>query len=388
MRFQSVSVPFCYGLSLLPNVLANIVAHKIVLDNDPWGSPFKVAFSIADDLAIKFDISTETSDPSTLNSFPGSDGLNAVSREHQVGVTFHNSQNITEFVLGGWDINAQLELDQGLEATIRLATYWGYDSAPEVVEQQVVIDSTGPIFSHVVGHMNSTQGWPTRSGYCTGLDPGKRTFQPEQLNIHLTYSIGLAPYANVTAQTKGSIGARSAKAISLSSKLIAKDGCSRRYPICTADRTGGGRAIWRVDLQKFEIAEAMRSTRRTKHRWLSLRDVIFRKELGETYLVQNFCMFDSLLGLRISDNEIILNFQLNAINGSLVSFTFVLITDRISLGPRPQHALYEVPHRADSLLYHDILLSLCQTSVSPKELLLPIYSVHESMTNPSSLPSF
>jgi hypothetical protein len=81
---------------------------------------------------MNFNISTETTDPSTLVTFPGSDGLNVASTEHNVGVTFHNSDNISELLLGDWDVETNLELDEGLEATIRLATHWGFDRSSEV----------------------------------------------------------------------------------------------------------------------------------------------------------------------------------------------------------------------------------------------------------------
>lgn len=74
--------------------------------------------------------------------------------------------------------------------------------------------------------------------YCTGLDPGVRTYSSEVLAVDLTVSTDKSPDAGSTAS--GYIGLKAEKALSLSSKMTLKKGCSKskEQQRCVADRYG------------------------------------------------------------------------------------------------------------------------------------------------------
>lgn len=76
-------------------------------------------------------------------------------------------------------------------------------------------------------------------GYCTGLDPGVKTWRPEAIVLDLTLSAEKVQGAGA-ADVSGYIGLKSDRALSLSSKMSMKKGCSRpeKEQACTADRYG------------------------------------------------------------------------------------------------------------------------------------------------------
>jgi hypothetical protein len=76
-------------------------------------------------------------------------------------------------------------------------------------------------------------------GYCTGLDPGVKTFAPDTFQLDLTLSVEKGPDAGA-ADVKGHIGLKTDNALSLSSKIHMKKGCSRpeRQQACQKDRYG------------------------------------------------------------------------------------------------------------------------------------------------------
>ncbi|KAJ4301435.1 hypothetical protein N0V90_003527 [Kalmusia sp. IMI 367209] len=187
-------------LLALFNTASAAIPHDNLIIDDP--NLFNTTLFISKDRALGFDISTTGPSPSYLVAIENTSFANPMDRSFSKRAQWHNAGPIAEYWLGDWEVEADIELDAGITAYVDMSISIEGISQP-VQDVQRILMIPGPTSKRSFSGRATPVPPADGHGYCSGLDPGVRTFVVSATVLQFT--VGLLRTANASETATGAV---------------------------------------------------------------------------------------------------------------------------------------------------------------------------------------